>query len=199
MARKFSDKEKEFYKKKIISEASKLFAQYGFNKTSIQDITDAAGIAKGTLYIFFNSKEEVLFSVFEELEQFRDKIFQDLQKPGIDAGDAIQQLITQSLRFVEDNKIFKMMNDENIIDKMMLKLPEERLAKHHEKDETDSREFIKYLQTSSNLIDTKPEIIVGLLRALFMITLHKKEIGFTIYDEVIELLTRAVARGLRKE
>ena len=49
----------------IIEKASELFAERGFDATSVQDITDACGISKGAFYLSFKSKEGLLFSIFE--------------------------------------------------------------------------------------------------------------------------------------
>ncbi len=198
MTRKFSKKEKNFYKQKLIEKATKLFSVLGFKKTSIQDITDAAGIAKGTFYNFFSSKEEILFAIMEKQEEFRDNLLKDLQKPGIEAEYAIRKVLNDSINEVETNKIFKMVFDENLIEKIMLKLPEEKLQAHLEHDLYSSNNFISYFQENSNLIKAEPKIIVGLLRAFFMIPFHKNEIGEEIYDEVIELLIYTIAHGLTK-
>lgn len=49
----------------IIEKASELFAKNGFGATSVQEITDACGISKGSFYLSFKSKESLLFSIFE--------------------------------------------------------------------------------------------------------------------------------------
>lgn len=49
----------------IIEKASELFAENGFEATSVQDITDACGISKGAFYLSFKSKEALLFAIFE--------------------------------------------------------------------------------------------------------------------------------------
>jgi AcrR family transcriptional regulator len=48
-------------KQLIINAAIKCFAQKGFHATSIQEIVDTAGIAKGSVYSYFKSKEDLLF------------------------------------------------------------------------------------------------------------------------------------------
>jgi TetR/AcrR family transcriptional regulator, cholesterol catabolism regulator len=55
----------------IIEKASELFAENGFGATSVQDITDACGISKGSFYLSFKSKDSLLFSIFE---YFGDKL-----------------------------------------------------------------------------------------------------------------------------
>ncbi|MBS7531268.1 TetR/AcrR family transcriptional regulator [Hazenella sp. IB182353] len=49
---------------KIIHAAIQSFATHGYHATSIQDIADACGIAKGTIYKYFPSKEALFESVF---------------------------------------------------------------------------------------------------------------------------------------
>ncbi|MDE3840116.1 TetR family transcriptional regulator [Bacillus methanolicus] len=55
-------KEKE---KLIIDAAMKLFANKGFDATSIQEIANEAGISKGAFYIYFKSKESLLIAIFK--------------------------------------------------------------------------------------------------------------------------------------
>ena len=56
-------KEAEERKEEILDAAEKLFAAKGFENTSTGDILDAVGIARGTLYYHFKSKEEILDGV----------------------------------------------------------------------------------------------------------------------------------------
>mgnify|MGYP004493233189 FL=1 len=49
--------EKKYEKeKKLLNAAYKLFTEKGINNTSIQDIVDEAGVAKGTFYLYFKDK-----------------------------------------------------------------------------------------------------------------------------------------------
>ena len=53
-------KDHETRKKEILDTAERFFLTEGYEKTSIQGIIDAVGIAKGTFYHYFSSKEELL-------------------------------------------------------------------------------------------------------------------------------------------
>ena len=46
-------------KRKIFETSMKLFAEKGYEATSIEEITATVGVAKGTLYYHFSSKEEI--------------------------------------------------------------------------------------------------------------------------------------------
>ncbi|WP_231090475.1 TetR/AcrR family transcriptional regulator [Streptococcus gordonii] len=49
----------------ILDTAEKMFVEQGFDQTSIAQILDATQIAKGTLYYYFTSKEEIMDAIIE--------------------------------------------------------------------------------------------------------------------------------------
>ena len=53
-------------KRKIFETSMKLFAEKGYDGTSIEEITSEVGVAKGTLYYHFSSKEEIFNFLIEE-------------------------------------------------------------------------------------------------------------------------------------
>lgn len=53
-------------KRKIFETSMKLFAEKGYDATSIEEITATVGVAKGTLYYHFSSKEEIFTFLVEE-------------------------------------------------------------------------------------------------------------------------------------
>ena len=53
-------------KRAAISRAAvKVFAQRGFFNAQVADVARAAGVAAGTVYLYFRSKDEILISIFE--------------------------------------------------------------------------------------------------------------------------------------
>ncbi len=64
-------KEKE---EKLLSTAYNLFINKGIKHTSIQDIVDDAGVAKGTFYLYFKDKYEIRDAIIEKVSK---KLFKD--------------------------------------------------------------------------------------------------------------------------
>lgn len=60
-------KQPEQWKREIIEAAKELFLTKGYEDTSITDIMAAAGGAKGMFYRFFQSKEEVMYALGEQM------------------------------------------------------------------------------------------------------------------------------------
>ena len=51
---------------RIMRAAVKVFARNGFHATRVSEVAKAAGVADGTIYLYFKSKEELLVSLFED-------------------------------------------------------------------------------------------------------------------------------------
>ncbi len=56
-------------KEAIIQESIRLFLAKGYRGTSVKEITEAAGIGRGTLYWYFKSKDEILMNIFDKWEK----------------------------------------------------------------------------------------------------------------------------------
>lgn len=81
----------------ILQHAMDLFAEKGYHQTTIQDIADAAGIAKGGIYFYFKSKEDLVLAGFA---QYHDRLFKSVSdaaaRYAFDPKEAlIQQIMVQ--------------------------------------------------------------------------------------------------------
>ncbi len=63
------EKEKEFKKAIIIDAALEIISQKGFNNTTVAEIAKAAGFAKGTFYLYFKTKMEVMGEIYYKFSQ----------------------------------------------------------------------------------------------------------------------------------
>jgi TetR/AcrR family transcriptional regulator, repressor for uid operon len=66
-------------KEKIVQAAITTFSKYGYDKTRMDDIAENAKISKGTLYLYFKSKEKLFYAISEnsinELKEELSKLF----------------------------------------------------------------------------------------------------------------------------
>lgn len=81
---------------KILLEAQTLFATTGYGKTSVQMIIDTVGIAKGTFYHYFKSKDELLdvlvTTTFKEQSAIMEKEIKSMSGNGMDKLNKFYEL-----------------------------------------------------------------------------------------------------------
>lgn len=87
-------------RQKIIDSAFKLFANEGYKQTSIAAVAKKAGISKGLIYHYFDSKEEILEAIFDQLIELGDQIL-DFPE-GFTAADRIKQTLERAFKFIEE-------------------------------------------------------------------------------------------------
>jgi AcrR family transcriptional regulator len=83
---------------KILAAAAELFAAHPFHKVLLSDVAEAAGVGKGTLYIYFKNKEDlylsVLYSGFTQLvERMQRRLDQDQLGPMENLETAIREMV----------------------------------------------------------------------------------------------------------
>ncbi|MBN2009599.1 TetR/AcrR family transcriptional regulator [candidate division KSB1 bacterium] len=60
------EQEKEARKKDILNAAANLFSTRGFHEVKVDDIADQVGLSKGTIYLYFENKEKLFYSIIFE-------------------------------------------------------------------------------------------------------------------------------------
>src|SRR3954468_17351663 len=95
---------------RLLAEATRLFARQGYDRTSVQEIVEAAGVTKGALYHYFGSKDDLLHEIYgrvlrlqmERLESIADKE-EPVQRRLVEAA---ADVVITSIQNLDDTKIF---------------------------------------------------------------------------------------------
>jgi AcrR family transcriptional regulator len=91
-------KKPEERRKDIITLATKLFWENDYEKTSMNQIVSELGIAKGTVYHYFKSKEELMFAVIDdEVVNYIKMMKRALKKAPVDAVDRFIYLLRKGV------------------------------------------------------------------------------------------------------
>lgn len=132
---KLSRKEREYQQRReeILEAAEKVFAHNGFHNSTVAQIAKAAEFAIGTLYQFFNNKEELYYTMM--IEKF-DLLYTTLKQglePQKSCTEKLSSLVDLVLSFIERNAdFFKIFTWElNVLQPAMEdRLKDELLKKH---------------------------------------------------------------------
>jgi len=167
-------------RKQIITAAMKLFAQKGYHATSMQEIAENSGLAKGSLYNYFKSKEEIAMSIFS---YYYDLLFEKISKIAEDDTLSVKekfmkQLEVQIREFYNHKDFIRMQMTEQAVKvnddvhKLVFRIRAETLSRY-------SNAIIDiYGESVKNFALDLATMLNGMLKEyLFYIAIDKKEIN----------------------
>lgn len=195
MPKKFDDHEKSRLHNKLLDAAYELFSQYGFKKTTVSDIAKASGIATGTFYSFYASKEDLFFALMEQEEQrIQHSLLQQLHRAPMNKETFIV-FFKQSLQLIIDNPILKEVLLPEQLESIIRKVPDSHWEGNYAGDVEKLGPLIVEWQ-SRNVVraDLKPSLIVNLIRSLVLLSLQKKVISN--FTDTFDHLATSVAQYL---
>jgi AcrR family transcriptional regulator len=82
----------------LLQAARTIFESEGFDGASINQIVDRAGVARGTFYIYFPSKEDILETIAEGIDADIQAIQVGIDDPTVDSPERADELIRRSIR-----------------------------------------------------------------------------------------------------
>jgi AcrR family transcriptional regulator len=90
-------------KEAIVIAAAELFAEKGFSETSASEVAERAGVAQGTLFYHFKTKENILLEVFESIMTRYQNGMEKAVEKAENGLSAIEAVIKFQFAFVEEN------------------------------------------------------------------------------------------------
>lgn len=190
MARAFSKTEKERVIIALKKAAESSILRYGIRKTSIDELVKEAGIAKGSFYAFYPSKEILFFDVINGCHNnIQNLIVERVKQLGYDftALDIAELLFESYKQF--DNPIFVRLFSGGEMEYLMRKLPDDIVTAHQQQDDIALKLLLEHLAIDDELTVNR---LSAALRATFLTILHKREIGEEYFDDVLKTLLEGI-------
>src|SRR5215467_12166543 len=82
----------------ILAAASRVFAEQGFHRTTVHRIAREAGVADGTIYLYFASKQEILLALLAELGRVNERGADFAELAPLDARGFVVTYLPRRLR-----------------------------------------------------------------------------------------------------
>lgn len=217
---RFSAEDRERIRADLIEAGHDLFARYGFDRTRVSDVTDAAGIGTSTFYQFFDSKEALYLAV---LIAERERLFETLEAE-VEAAETPREeaetILRTTLGQVRSNPLIRRLFVDGEIRRIDEQLDGTSYDSAHGAgdqevtggscgggDTADSDEQIafdrvlpqpdEWVARDDFRIDD-PTIVRGLLRSLLFVTQARETpvVPAGTYDDVENALIETVVEGL---
>jgi AcrR family transcriptional regulator len=114
---------RERRREELLAAATRIFAKKGYRAASVSDVIKAAGVARGTFYLYFRSKQDILFAVIDDLRE-QQKIFinqlsrQEAQLTDADPRELARRGFMSWLRFYDQRRdaLRILLREANLID-----------------------------------------------------------------------------------
>ena len=200
MPKVYSETERTDIKDNLKREANILMIERGIKKTTVDELVKRAGIPKGTFYLFYPSKEMLLFECIQDFHNEADKIISDGMEQIIrkyksrtkgkrfsnECLDEITDVLMEAIN-ITSGSCLKIMLDPESMNLLISKLPEDVLKKHG----NDSKENI-LLEFFGIKDKEKIQAISGSFTLILLGLIYSPVLG----DELAEKSTRLLVRGV---
>lgn len=191
-------------KNQILDAAAKVFAQKGFHPTTVKDVAREAGIADGTVYIYFQNKTALLFGIFDRMRETvqAQKEFDELLQPNVDLRTFLKLYLHYPLMALKTNnfELFRVVMSEIMVNSELRELYYQKILEPNfglvEKyfEEWAKQQLIKPINISLTL-----RIISSTIFGLIFQSILGDKILEEHWDELPEFLSDLFTEGISQK
>jgi AcrR family transcriptional regulator len=92
----------------ILDAAERTFGEHGYQKTSMRDVADAAGVSRPLLYRYFRDKSGLLSAVVERvLEEWNEVLVAEAARATPSTAQTVRLVLVASLEFARDRRVLR--------------------------------------------------------------------------------------------
>lgn len=170
MTRRLTDQGRE-RKAQLLEHAERLFSERGFAETRVVDICEAAGVAKGLFYWYFDSKEALFAELVREMRLRLRREQQRAMDPSTDALTRLRAGAEASVRFMARHAGYFALLDEGLRSDEGAAL----LAEGSREHVADARRLIRDGIAEGSVIDADPDLLaIGLVSTVAHFSHHHR-------------------------
>ena len=170
----------------LLDTGFELIKQYGMKKTSVSQIAKKAGIATGTFYNFFPSKEEFIYQLVVYKRESVKAAFEELTAGGKADRERFRQYLCRI--YLEDNDVFQYLSDEEI--DILRSRWKEEYWKNERNDEQTSKWVLECL--SGLKADVNWKVFANFTKSISLIRHGKDKLYAEEYETTIEMFIDAI-------
>jgi AcrR family transcriptional regulator len=182
-------------KAEIFNCGKELFSTKGFKDTNVSDITKMAGVAVGTFYKYFPSKEKLFIEIYKKENEKLKESFGEVLNLDDDPVNLVKQMLFLNLKGMSSNPILKEWYNKDFFDKLEKEFYEQGGLESAEVNNILG--LIKKWKAEGKIRnDLDDEFIGAMIKSLYYVEIHKKEIGFQFFPQLMDYLAEFIMKGL---
>lgn len=194
--RSFTEKEKEYYTQELLKKGRSVFARYGVKKTTIEELTRAVGIAKGSFYLFFESKEELFFRILkDEVRICREENLRRVEAQRGNPYHMVKEFLQTLLYDVTENPIVSIAVSEEGRELMAREAISHEIKYGGEMKAGLDGVVFTWIRDGV-IANNDVEAAANMIRSLFVLAENRDKFAEGQFDKAMALLVDFMARGL---
>ena len=177
----------------IIEAGIRIFIDKGVSETTVRDIIRSTGLASGTFYNYFNSKEEVLVAIFDDFAKEIGKSVRDENVQPESFEEFLRIKLSRFFKFVSSKpEIYMIMsNNHNLVNNFSINTPQIILEIDYLKEEIS--DYIKKGVFPNFDVDLFALVVRPITDSLAQEMMSQKKIDINKYTEkCINFLTKGL-------
>jgi AcrR family transcriptional regulator len=196
MAVAFTPGEKERIARTLVDTAERLFATQGLKKTSLDELVQPAGIAKGSFYAFFDSKESLYLEVMLRRAPLVGAQLADALARPVDEENLVRLMRAITDVLVGDPFYRRLLTHADELTGVTRRVGPEQLARVMPQIVSPVLDYLAAGQRAGVLVDDiAPEALLGVMRSVGLLVMNRDRFGAD-YEDVLEATIRTLARGM---
>jgi AcrR family transcriptional regulator len=196
MTRGFSAKEKEHIRRRLLDRGKEHFERFGVRKTNVADLAREAGIAKGSFYLFFESKEDLFLTINEEFDQQLQKEAALQLEQSRNPKETFKEFLLYVFDLFDSDPMLKLAVNKEEFESLSRKIPADKFRHHQEKTMVFLTCLIERWQKEGIIRDYDPKVIVGAVKSLYYVVLHREFVGEDTFPQVVDLIINSLLAEL---
>jgi len=162
------EREREFKKNEIISAAIKIFSEKGYEHTTLDEIAEAAEFGKGTLYNYFQNKEDLYLAILEDIFGTFVSNLKKISEISNSFYEFINKFTENVFNFyIENQAAYMLLVHErlHVFNNTAFEIPD-RLKKYHEESERIHRSHIEEAIRNGEIVLLDVDKILHIYRGM---------------------------------
>ncbi len=196
MAKAFTASEKDQVRLDLLQKGREYFIKYGLKKTSVDDLVRAAGIAKGSFYRFFDSKEALFLAVHEASEaKLRTDLMRRLE--GIkEPADKLRVFLKSSFAILEEDPLMLAVFGKGELESFSGFIASRQYEEHYHQSITFMEDLIRQWQQEGVIRPLDAQVAGNMIASAFFTFLQKETLGAAMYARVTDMLVECLVNYL---
>jgi AcrR family transcriptional regulator len=185
-------------KSALFHAARELFLSKGFKETNVSQITKNAGVAVGTFYNYYASKEQLFIEIFiKENEALKLRIMESFDIHG-DPVVEIKKLLSLNFSGTHSNPILREWYNKELFGKLEQEFYRQGgLEEAQGLMDSGMEELVKLWKSEGKLrADLDDDLIIAIFKSIPYIDLHKEEIGLRHFPQLMDYVSEFIMKGL---